>query len=213
MAPMYGLPLQHIVGDVMVTERCSGVGSGYHVWRITTEIVGWDIPDFKSPPPSSETCLLGADVRHHEQGSELDIMETRVDTLEQLLLGDACSNAGAAGKLCGRLSVTSSQSHGKWGRAKFGPIKARQYDHHNKHLTNQRRAALECWLAALRNRVPRPVPLERLRRAKPVITYSDGEGASAGVGVVTFGGFPWQPATTCILGNPSGAQEFLGSPK
>ena len=75
----------------------------------TTEIVGLSIPDSK--PPSSETCLLGADVRHHELGSELDITETRVDTLEQLLLGhlnDERLNAGAAGKLYGRLSATSS---------------------------------------------------------------------------------------------------------
>ena len=52
----------------------------------TTENAGWDIPDSKSLPPSSETCLLGADARHHELGSELDITEARVDTLEQLLL-------------------------------------------------------------------------------------------------------------------------------
>ena len=33
MAPMYGLPLQHTVDDVMATERCSVVESGNHVWR------------------------------------------------------------------------------------------------------------------------------------------------------------------------------------
>ena len=99
-------------------------------------------------------------------------------------------SAGAAGELYGRLSATSSQSHGKFGRAKLGPIKARQYDHHNKHLTNQLRAALLWWLEALRNRVPRPAPLERVRRDSLVITYSDGEGASAGAGVVIFGESP-----------------------
>ena len=100
-----------------------------------TDIAGWDITDSKSLPPSNETCLLGADVRYHKQGSELAITETRVDTLEQPLLGHSngnCLNAGAAGELYGRLPATSPQSHGKWGRAKLGPIKARQYDHHNK---------------------------------------------------------------------------------
>ena len=137
--------------------------------------------------------MLGADVRHWEHGSELDITETRVDTLEEVLLEHLRSeklSAGAAGKLYGRLSATSSQTHGKFGRAKLGPIKARQYDPHNMHLTNQLRAALLWWSQTLRNRVPRPVPLERVRRASPVITYSDGEGASAGVGVVIFGNFP-----------------------
>ena len=98
--------------------------------------------------------------------------------------------AGVAGETYDRVSATSSQSHGKWGRAHVGPTKARQYDHHNKHLANQLRAALEWWLAALRNQVPRPVLLERVRRATPVLTCSDGEGPPAGVGVVTFGGFP-----------------------
>ena len=40
------------------------------------------------------------------------------------------------------------------------------------------------------NRVPRPVPFGAQRRSVPVITYSDGEGGDAGVGVVIFGKFP-----------------------
>ena len=191
MAPMYGLPLQHTVDDVMATERNSVVECGNKVWRETIDLAGWDIPNSKSPKPSNNTCLLGADVRHDGDASVLDITETRVDTLEQLIMEHLNSNllsAGAAGKLYGRLSATSSQSNGKYGRAKLGPIKSRQYDHHNKKLTNQLRAALLWWADALRNRVPRPVPLERVRRSNPVITYSDGEG-SGGVGVVIFGDF------------------------
>ena len=102
----------------------------------TTENSDWGVPDSKPPLPSSDTCLLGADVRHREHGPELGITETRIDTLEQLLLehlNSNHSNVDAAGKLYGRLSATSSQDHGKWGRAKLGPIKTRQYDHHNKH--------------------------------------------------------------------------------
>ena len=49
MAPMYGLPLQHTVDDVMATERCSIVDKGNEVWRKTIELAGWDIPDSKSP--------------------------------------------------------------------------------------------------------------------------------------------------------------------
>ena len=169
-------------------------------------MAGWGIPDSKSPKPSSETCLLGADVRHREHGSELDITETRVGALDELLLEHLRSDkldAGAAGELYGRLSATGSQSHGKYGRAKLGPIKARQYDHHNTNLTNQLRAALLWWLKALQNTVPRPVPLERVRRAKPVITYSDGEGASAGVGVVIFGDSPGNKTTWSRLSGSS----------
>ena len=44
MAPMYGSPLQHIVDDVMATERCSFVDSGNHVWMKTTAISGGKLP-------------------------------------------------------------------------------------------------------------------------------------------------------------------------
>ena len=73
-----------------------------------------------------------------EHGSELDTTETRIGTLEQLILEHLNTDqlsAGAAAKLYGRLSATSSQTHGKFGRAKLGPIKARQYNHHNTHWT------------------------------------------------------------------------------
>ncbi len=51
----------------------------------TIGAVGWDIPDSKPPKPSSDTCLLGDGARHRENGSELDIARTRVDTFEQLI--------------------------------------------------------------------------------------------------------------------------------
>ena len=86
MAPMYGLPLQHSVDDVVATERCSVVDLGNEVWRKTIEMVGWDIPDSKSPLPSSDTCLLGPGFRHRGHGSELDVAGTRVDTLEHMLM-------------------------------------------------------------------------------------------------------------------------------
>ena len=65
--------------------------------------------------------MLGTGVRHREHGSELDITETRVDSLEQLVLdhlNEGQLSAGAAGKLHGRFSATSPQSRGKWGRVK-----------------------------------------------------------------------------------------------
>ena len=191
MAPMYGLPLQHTVHDVMATERNSIVQSGNDVWRETIDLAGWDIPDSKSPKPSDNTCLLGADIRHDAEGSVIDITEARVDTLEQLIMEHLNSNllaAGAAGKLWSIIGHEFAVKC-KYGRAKLGPIKSRQYDHHNNKLTNQLRAALLWWADALRNRVPRPVPLERVRRSNLVITYSDGEG-SGGVGIVIFGDFP-----------------------
>ena len=102
-------------------------------------------------------------------------------------------SAGASGKLYGRLSATTSQTHGRYGRAKLGPIKRRQYEHGMSHLTRQLLSSLWWWYHGLANRVPRPVPFGALRRSDPIITYSDGEGGDAGVGVVIFGDFAHQP--------------------
>ena len=98
-------------------------------------------------------------------------------------------SAGASGKLHGRLPATNSQSHGCYGRAKLGPIKKIQYEHGKSHLTRQLLSSLWWWYHAMANRMPRPVPFGALRRSDPVITYSDGEGGDAGVGVVIFGNF------------------------
>ena len=100
-------------------------------------------------------------------------------------------SAGAAGKLYGRLSATNSQTHGCFGRAKLSPIKKRQYEHGGGgRLSRQLLASLWWWYHALAKRVPRPVPFGSLRRCDPVISYSDGAGGDAGVGVVLFGKFP-----------------------
>ena len=118
------------------------------------------------------------------------MIETRVQTISDTILmhlEQGILTAGAAGKLYGRLSATSSQTNDKYGRAKLSPIKKRQYQHFCSDLTNQLRSALCWWLAALRDRDPRPVPMNRVLRCDPVITYSDGEGSCAGVGVAIFG--------------------------
>ena len=82
------------------------MNSGNQAWRKTIEKGGWDIPDSKSPLPADATCLLGADVRHTMEGSELDVAETRAHTISELtkyhLRSDRLS-AGAAGKFHGRL--------------------------------------------------------------------------------------------------------------
>lgn len=77
MAPMSGVPLRHIVDDVVATER-SGVGMlGNKVLRDITHIVGWEIiPDDKSPPPIDYICVVGAEVRHTHSNSEIDVAET-----------------------------------------------------------------------------------------------------------------------------------------
>ena len=100
-------------------------------------------------------------------------------------------SAGAAGKLYGRLSATNSQTHGCFGRAKLSPTKKRQYEHGGGgHLSRQLLSSRWWWYHALAKRVPRPVPFGSMRRSDLVISYSDGEGGDAGVGVVLFGEFP-----------------------
>ena len=139
MATLYGLPLQHAVDDVIATEREGVVSCGNCVWRQTIEAGGWDIPDSKSPLPAPDACMLGADVRHIVTSSVLDIIEAKVQTISDTIsmhLEKGILAAGAACKLYGRLPATSSQTNGKYGRAKFSPIKKCQFQHHCSTLTN-----------------------------------------------------------------------------
>ena len=59
MASMGAMGMSHCVDDMLVAERASTISSGYRLWRETVALAGWDVPDKKSPPPSSSCQILG----------------------------------------------------------------------------------------------------------------------------------------------------------
>ena len=93
--------------------------------------------------------------------------------------------AGLAGQLFGQLGFTCSQFFGRWGRAMLRSISRRQYEPHRYGLNKQLRYALKWWLRNLHLAPPRGVFLPS-QKLPLVISYSDGEGADAGVGIAAW---------------------------
>ena len=116
------------------------------------------------------------------------ITVTRRQSLVAMILGILEENSlgpALAAKLYGRLSFATTQMFGRFGRAKLTPLKRRQYEAHRTTMNRQIHHCLRWWLAILDSYVPRQVPVS-LQSKGVVISYSDGEGESAGVGVAVW---------------------------
>ena len=88
------------------------------------------------------------------------------------------------GKLWGRLGFSCTQMFGRFGRAKLRPFSRRQ--HENRiWLNHQLTSALKWWLQILSCSPPRLVPTDLSTRRK-IVSYSDGEGSEAGIGVALW---------------------------
>ena len=92
---------------------------------------------------------------------------------------------GFAGKLYGRMQWASATCFGRFGRAMLRAFSRRQHEPGRTNQNPQIIAACEFWLKNLASVRPREVPVnpERLPLA---ISYSDGEGESAGVGIALW---------------------------
>lgn len=160
----YALPRQHCVDDMVGIDRRSIGHQLWQCWRDTAAVTGWEVPDSKSPAPSAECAALGANLDHRgtpDQPSRVWVTKARCISMKTSLM-EAFANkhlgCGVASKLWGRLQALSSQLHARFGRAKLGPIKKRQYKH-TTSWTPQLDHAVKWWIAALDNLSPRPVPV------------------------------------------------------
>ena len=115
----------------------------------------------------------------------IEISKLRVVSLiaqiDAILKKGACSS-GEAATLWGRLGHASTQMWGQLGRAKLCPLVRREWEVDRFNLNPQFLSCLHCWRRVLPAHPARTVP-RRLRAKGVIITYSDGEGGQAGVGV------------------------------
>ena len=189
MSYAFVVPIQHCVDDMCSIERSSTVTHGWQAWREAATILGWDVPDSKSPVPSQAYLVVGYNLNLRgtpEREAKLQVSEKRVDALVKYITAFLATEAlpgGAAGSLFGRLGFALNAAQGRYGRALLKPIKRRQYEH-RVNLNHQLRASLEWWLKFLRSYTPRSIPVN-LSRLKVVVSYSDGEG-TGGVGVALW---------------------------
>ena len=84
----------------------------------------------------------------------------------------------------GKLGFAIAAAFGRVGRARIGPIRRRSYQWARK-LTFQLTACLRWWLRFLDTYRPREVPSVSLSTLL-IVSYSDGEGASARIGVAAW---------------------------
>ena len=191
MACLAALPMTHCVDDMLVVERASSLGSGYALWRALARLAGWDVPDRKSPPPTSCSRVLGVQSDLSPTPHATPIIRVTEDRVEQLtqairqVLTDERLTPGLAGKLWGRLQFATTQAYGKAGKAMLRALNRRQHESGRSNLNVQLCASLGWWLEHLPHLPPRPVPTD-IHKRPVVISYSDGEGADGQVGIAVW---------------------------
>ena len=179
------------IDDIIFVEPDHFVDSAYKLWRLFANLCGWAIPDAKSPPPTASFRALGAIVRLSSQTcakSSIQVSKDRVDKMIKILIeieNDGGLASGLSGQIFGQLGFACIQVHGKWGRAKMRPFVRRQYESNKFSLNPQLRSSISWW--------KRNLPIAPIRQVfvndhsrHVVISYSDGEGSDAGVGIAIW---------------------------
>ena len=186
------VPATHCVDDVLCIERQATAMSAWFAWRAFANLCGWDVPDSKSPLPASAFRAVGAwlDLSALPNGhGTFRIAADRSQHLQAELHAVLEANMlppGRAGQLYGKLGFASTQVFGMMGRAPLRPFVRRQHEHSRVGLNPQMCASIHWWLKELSvQRHPRTIPLN-MECMDWCVSYSDGEGADAGVGVALW---------------------------
>ena len=187
---LFFLALIHCIDDVLTAEPSDTIQIAFRVWRRFADLCGWDIPDAKSPPPADLFRVLGAmiDLTRTPLPPVIRLADDRFLKLSRAAIGVLASQslaAGLAGQLFGQFGFSCSQFFGRWGRAKLRLFSRRQHEPHRFALNDQLRSALYWWIENLSKAPPRPVFLPNQDRPL-VVSYSDGEGGDAGVGIAAW---------------------------
>ena len=93
-------------------------------------------------------------------------------------------SSGQAASLVGKLMFASVAFAGFYGKSMLRALRRRSYERRT-NLNPQLMATISWWMRQLKLAPPRPIPWSVLNR-RVVLTYSDGEGADAGVGVAIW---------------------------
>ena len=172
-------------------ESMLTVQTSYRCWRVLASRCGWDVPDEKSPPPAFWFRLLGVLVNLWGMPKTpplIQMVEDRFWKIVGTLLyfkETRSLGSGPSGKFVGQLGFACSQFYGRWGRAMLRPFYRRQHEEHRFRLNKQLNGAIHWWLKNLWCAPPRPVFALSFPRHL-VVSYSDGEGGDAGVGIAAW---------------------------
>ena len=120
--------LDYCVYDVANAERASTIMPANVCWRQLNDLMGWNIPDEKSPPPCSVSLVIGALTDFTPTPwapAKLQISKQRAEHYSSHIILCVMSEkmyAGFTGKLLGRLNWSSCLMFGRLGRAKLRPF-------------------------------------------------------------------------------------------
>ena len=178
------------VDDLISMERSSTVDSARTAWLVFADLCGWDIPLAKSPEPSQRFRALGVFVDLSPLScsqATIQVCERRIEAIIENLESVASMrrlSSGQAASLVGKLMFAAVAFAGFYGKSMLRALRRRSYERRT-NLNPQLMATLSWWVRQLKLAPPRPIPWSVLNR-RVVITYSDGEGADAGVGVAIW---------------------------
>ena len=164
------------------------------------ELCGFDVPDAKSPPPTDIVRALGAIADASEFPAGPIIFRAAPERVEKIIvelqhvIDEGVLAPALSGKIFGKLMFMSSQFFARLGRAMLRAFSRRQHDKGRIALNPQLLAACRFWIANARELRPREIPLD-MSSAPRIVSYSDGEGAKAGIGIAV-----WLPCGRVIAG-------------
>ena len=189
-AVLFALPLTHCVDDIIGIEPDELAMSGNIALKILCSVTGWAISETKAPPPASSFVVIGVELNLEEvpdKEATIRVSERRVEQLTKTLKAIKAEmklGPGEAAALTGALGFSLCAVFGRFGRAKLKPFIRRSSEMRNGP-NRQILAATEFWLKFLIQYRPREVPAF-LSFRETVVTYSDGEGADAGLGIALW---------------------------
>ena len=116
------------------------------------------------------------------------VTEERKWSLHQMLLRFKSTKRvmpAVAGQFFGKMGFVNCQRFGKYGRAKLRAFSRRQHEPGRYALNPQLESAARWCLSTMHNAPAREIPLN-ISHMDTIVSYSDGEGADAGVGVAIW---------------------------
>lgn len=189
-AVLFGISVSHCVDDMISVEPERLAHLGRSCFIDLCELTGWEISVEKSPLPSDTFVVIGVelDLAEVPEGeAAVRVTKKRIEQLTRMLLKIKEADrlgSGESASLTGKLGFTLCACFGRYGRAKLRPFIRRSYETRSA-LNPQLRSGIDFWLQFLNAHTPRYIPVF-LDAMEVTISYSDGEGDKAGLGVAVW---------------------------
>ena len=183
--------MEQCIDDLICIERFETAASARMAWLSLAENCGWNIPLEKSPEASQLFRALGVFVNLKplpDSAAEIRACKDRLMSIALTLIQvmeTGRITPGLAASIAGKLLFTSSSFAGRYGKAMLRAFHRRAGEIGRSNLNPQLSASSKWWIDGLKLAPARAIPW-KLDQLDVAISYSDGEGSDAGVGVAIW---------------------------